>query len=80
MSSQAKKHNQGFLDIVNDAKSRVKEINIEQYQQMKQAGEDSLAGRCSRRQRMGRGSCRGRDAPWQRRDRARHRGQDSGSR
>lgn len=42
MSLQAKKHNQAFLDIVNDAKSRVREINIDQYQQMKQAGEDHL--------------------------------------
>lgn len=42
MSLQAKKHNQAFLDIVNDAKSRVKEINIDQYQQMKKTGEDHL--------------------------------------
>ncbi len=42
MSSQAKKHNQGFLDLVNDAKSRVREINIEQYQEIKKAGEDHL--------------------------------------
>lgn len=42
MSSQAKKHNQGFLDLVNDAKSRVKEINIDQYKQMKESGEDHL--------------------------------------
>jgi rhodanese-related sulfurtransferase len=42
MSSQAKKHNQGFLDLVNDAKSRVKEIGIEEYRQMKQAGDDHL--------------------------------------
>jgi rhodanese-related sulfurtransferase len=42
MSSQAKKHNQGFLDLVNDAKSRVREINIDQYQQMKQAGEEHV--------------------------------------
>lgn len=42
MSTQAKKHNQGFLDLVNDAKSRVKEIDINQYQQLKQAGEDHL--------------------------------------
>ena len=42
MSSPAKKHNQGFLDLVNDAKSRVKEINISQYRQMKDSGEDHL--------------------------------------
>jgi rhodanese-related sulfurtransferase len=42
MSSAAKKHNQAFLDLVNDAKSRVQEIDIEQYRQMKQTGEDHL--------------------------------------
>jgi rhodanese-related sulfurtransferase len=42
MNSPAKKHNQGFLDLVNDAKSRVREIDIEQYRQMKQAGDDHL--------------------------------------
>ena len=46
MSSQAKKHNQGFLDLVNDAKSRVREINIEQYQQMKESGGRPSAGGC----------------------------------
>jgi len=29
-----KGHNPGFLSLVNDAKSRIKEINIEQYKQM----------------------------------------------
>lgn len=42
MSLQAKKHNQAFLDIVNDAKSRVRQVNIDQYQQMKRAGEDHV--------------------------------------
>lgn len=42
MNSPAKKHNQGFLDLVNDAKSRVKEIDIEQYKQMKTSGDDHL--------------------------------------
>src|SRR5436190_17069387 len=42
MSSQAKKHNQAFLDIVKDAKTRVQEMNIEQYQQLKQSGADHL--------------------------------------
>ena len=42
MSSQAKKHNQGFLDLVNDAKSRVREIDIERYKQMKESGEDHI--------------------------------------
>lgn len=29
------KHNPGFLALVNDAKSRVKEVNIDQYQAMR---------------------------------------------
>jgi rhodanese-related sulfurtransferase len=32
------KHNQGFLALVNDAKSRVKEIGIEDYKKMPSAG------------------------------------------
>lgn len=31
-------HNPGFLSLVNDAKSRVKEINIEEYRALKGAG------------------------------------------
>lgn len=31
-------HNEGFLKLVNDAKSRVKEINIDQYKQMPKDG------------------------------------------
>lgn len=42
MNSPAKKHNQAFLDLVNDAKSRVREMNIDQYQQLKQSGDDHL--------------------------------------
>ena len=42
MNSPAKKHNQGFLDLVNDAKSRVQEIDIEQYRRIKDAGEEHL--------------------------------------
>jgi rhodanese-related sulfurtransferase len=32
------KHNQGFLDLVNDAKSRVKQVDIEQYKKMPREG------------------------------------------
>jgi rhodanese-related sulfurtransferase len=32
-------HNAGFQQLVNDAKSRVKEIDIEQYKKMLEAGE-----------------------------------------
>jgi rhodanese-related sulfurtransferase len=32
--SAPKGHNTGFLSLVNDAKSRIKEIDIEQYKQM----------------------------------------------
>jgi rhodanese-related sulfurtransferase len=42
MAMPSKGHNEAFLALVNDAKSRVKEIDIEQYQQMKQAGEPHL--------------------------------------
>ena len=34
MSTPHKTHNPGFLKLVNDAKSRVKEVNIDQYQKM----------------------------------------------
>jgi rhodanese-related sulfurtransferase len=35
-------HNPKFLEIVNDAKSRVKEIDIEGYRRMMQSGEPHL--------------------------------------
>jgi len=38
----AKGHNEAFLAIVNDAKSRVKEINIDQYKQLKQSGDPHI--------------------------------------
>ena len=31
-------HSEGFLKLVNDSKTRVKEINIDQYQEMVKAG------------------------------------------
>jgi rhodanese-related sulfurtransferase len=34
MSTPHKHHNPGFLALVNDAKSRVKQVDIEQYQKM----------------------------------------------
>jgi rhodanese-related sulfurtransferase len=40
--SSPKQHNQAFLDLVKDAKSRIKEIDINQYQRMKQSGEAHL--------------------------------------
>jgi rhodanese-related sulfurtransferase len=36
------KHNPGFLNLVNDAKSRVKEIDIDGYKRMKSAGDPHL--------------------------------------
>ena len=42
MSSQAKKHNQAFLDLVSDAKSRIREMDIDQYQKLKTAGDDHI--------------------------------------
>jgi rhodanese-related sulfurtransferase len=38
MSTAHKKHNPGFLALVNDAKSRAKEVDIEQYQKMPRDG------------------------------------------
>ena len=35
-------HNQAFLDLVKDAKSRIREIDISEYQRMKQSGERHL--------------------------------------
>jgi rhodanese-related sulfurtransferase len=38
MSTPHKSHNPGFLNLVNDAKSRVKEIDIDQYRKMSKDG------------------------------------------
>ena len=38
MSTPHKGHNPGFLKIVNDAKSRVKQVNIDDYQKMPRDG------------------------------------------
>jgi rhodanese-related sulfurtransferase len=35
----AHQHNPGFLDLVNDAKSRVRQIDLEGYRKMLEAGE-----------------------------------------
>jgi rhodanese-related sulfurtransferase len=35
-------HNPGFLNLVNDAKSRVKEIDIEGYKKLREAGEPHI--------------------------------------
>jgi rhodanese-related sulfurtransferase len=42
MSTQPKAHNPGFLAVVNDAKSRVRQIDIEEYRRMRQAKEQFL--------------------------------------
>jgi rhodanese-related sulfurtransferase len=39
MSTQPKPHNPGFLALVDDAKTRVKEIDIDQYKQMAASGD-----------------------------------------
>jgi len=39
MSSPAKHHSEGFLALVNDAKKRVREIDIEEYKRLLAAGE-----------------------------------------
>lgn len=38
MSTPHKQHNQGFLNLVNDAKSRVREMNIDEYRKMPPEG------------------------------------------
>ena len=40
--SGAKAHNAGFLALVNDAKSRIKEVNIDQYREMVSSGDPHL--------------------------------------
>jgi rhodanese-related sulfurtransferase len=42
MNVPAKAHNEGFLALVNDAKSRVREIDIEGYKALRAAGEPHL--------------------------------------
>ena len=42
MSTRPTQHNPGFLAIVNDAKSRVQQINIDRYKQMRESGEEHL--------------------------------------
>ena len=37
-----KHHNPGFLELVNDAKSRIRQVNIESFQRMRQQGEEFL--------------------------------------
>jgi rhodanese-related sulfurtransferase len=39
---QGKAHNPGFLALVQDAKSRVREIELPEYQRMRDSGEDHL--------------------------------------
>jgi Rhodanese-related sulfurtransferase len=39
---QPKQHNSGFLALVNDAKSRIREIDIEGYKKMRERGDDHI--------------------------------------
>ena len=39
MSVPVKHHSEGFLAIVRDAKTRIREIDIEEYKRLRQAGE-----------------------------------------
>ena len=39
MSTPVKHHSEGFLAIVNDAKKRIREIDIEQYRRLRETGE-----------------------------------------
>jgi len=40
--SAPKAHNPGFLELVNDAKSRIREVDIEQYKQMVSSGDQHV--------------------------------------
>lgn len=42
MSGPAKPHGEGFLAIVNDAKSRVKQMDIDEYKALRDAGDAHL--------------------------------------
>ena len=42
MSGPAKPHNPGFLAIVDDAKSRVKQMDIDKYRALRESGEQHL--------------------------------------
>ena len=66
-------HTPGFLALVNDAKTRVRQIDIEAYQEMREPGDAAPAGRRARGQRVGRRPRRRRHAPGQGHHRARHR-------
>jgi rhodanese-related sulfurtransferase len=35
-------HNPGFLNLVNDAKNRIRQIDINEYQRMKEAGDSGI--------------------------------------
>jgi rhodanese-related sulfurtransferase len=39
MSTPVKHHSEGFLAIVHDAKKRIREIDIEEYKRLREAGE-----------------------------------------
>lgn len=39
MSTPVKHHSEGFLAIVHDAKKRIREIDIDQYKQLRESGE-----------------------------------------
>jgi rhodanese-related sulfurtransferase len=42
MGTQPKSHNSAFLALVNDAKSRIRQMNIDQYKQLASSGEQHV--------------------------------------
>ena len=42
MNSHHKPHNPGFLALVDDAKSRVRQIDIDEYRRMRESGDEFL--------------------------------------
>ena len=55
-------HSPGFLKLVNDAKSRIKETDVAGYKEMLRARREAGPGRYPRRSRICRGTCEGRGA------------------
>ena len=42
MSTPHKSHNPGFLALVNDAKSRIQQVNLDQYKAMRDSGDPHI--------------------------------------
>ena len=72
-AAMAHQHPPRFLKIVDDAKSRVRETNVDEVKSRMDRGDKLLARRCARRKRIRQGPSARRDSSGQRHYRARHR-------